>query len=74
MEHGQHAVDLIQFLTGPFCEVSPFPLPQLEQEGEPAAAALFRFKRTRHSLKIKISLLSCPPNEGRPITRIERKS
>lgn len=40
---GSHAVDLIEYIGGPIAEVQPFSIPELNEEGELAAAAFFRY-------------------------------
>jgi predicted dehydrogenase len=47
---GSHALDLIQFLGGPISDVVPFALPQLEQEGEVAAAAMLRMESGAYAI------------------------
>jgi myo-inositol 2-dehydrogenase/D-chiro-inositol 1-dehydrogenase len=47
---GSHAVDLVEYLGGPVTAVTPFAVPDLAEEGEPAVAAFFRFSRDGYGL------------------------
>ncbi len=47
---GSHGVDLVRYLGGVTDAIAPFALPELTEEGEPAAAAMFRFARGGYGL------------------------